>query len=68
MSLFSPMHLYCNNCGKAFVTRAGGEWHTRVCSRSCHRDLKWRETLSILGKDFYPRKLEEDEVEAANAQ
>ena len=27
----------------------------RFCSMECLREGKWRETLSIMGKEYYPR-------------
>jgi len=26
----------------------------RVCSSACVREIRWRETLSIMGKEYYP--------------
>jgi hypothetical protein len=28
--------------------------HFKVCDRKCAREMDWRETLSILGKEYYP--------------
>lgn len=58
MSLYSKQKLFCNCCGiEMFV-----EYHGikimgskfKVCSRVCLREISWRETLSIMGKEYYP--------------
>lgn len=32
----------------------GGLLRWRVCSRPCIREIRWRETLSIMGTEYYP--------------
>jgi len=58
MSLYSKQKLFCNCCGiEMFV-----EYHGvnvmgskfKVCSRVCLREIRWRETLSIMGKEYCP--------------
>lgn len=57
--VFSKQTFYCNACGKeCFATcsemMGGGptlKW--RVCSSECIKEIRWRETLSIMGKGYY---------------
>ncbi|CAB4196786.1 hypothetical protein UFOVP1290_306 [uncultured Caudovirales phage] len=30
----------------------GNKW--RVCSLTCLREMEWRESLSIMGQEYYP--------------
>jgi hypothetical protein len=57
--LFTKQPAFCSNCGK------GGEYSIKrgwiACSRECAEDLMWKETLYILGKDYYPRPEKEAE-------
>jgi hypothetical protein len=52
--------LYCNVCGKKFLHNfqlaADNPLGGQVCSMECVRELNWRKTLSILGKEYSPRK------------
>ena len=60
MSRFSKQTFFCNACGKEMYTDCCGmmgggptlKW--RVCSAKCIREVRWRETLSIMGKEYYP--------------
>lgn len=56
MSLYSKQKIFCNSCGKEMfeeLPRVYGN-HFKVCDRKCAREMDWRETLSILGKEYYP--------------
>lgn len=58
--LFSKQKFFCNCCGKeCFCTESGmlGGTRTmpwRICSTECMREIRWRETLSIMNKEYYP--------------
>lgn len=57
MPLFSKQIWYCNACGRQQTeapSKAVGRT-SKCCSIECHREMEWRETLSVLGKDYYPR-------------
>lgn len=57
MSLFSKQKVFCNACGKELFIETpkmlGSKF--RVCSSICFSEMAWRDTLSILGKEYYPR-------------
>jgi hypothetical protein len=38
-------------CGNVMGSKFLG-W--RVCSSRCVREIRWKETLSIMGKEYYP--------------
>lgn len=57
--MMSKQKFFCNCCGKEmFVTCTqvmGSKFlGWRVCSSACVREIRWRETLSIMGKEYYP--------------
>jgi len=56
VSLYSPQVAYCNACGwrmnKPLPDVMGRTW--RCCSLECVREMQWRETLSIMGKQYEP--------------
>jgi hypothetical protein len=54
--LFSPQKWFCTVCGKEqFSQLTGNKFVGAVtCSPACYREFKWRETLAILGKEYYP--------------
>ena len=57
--LFSPQKWFCNCCGKEMNTppchsmRAAYKY--RVCGLECYEEMCWKDTLSIMGKEYYPR-------------
>jgi hypothetical protein len=57
-SMYSKQVIYCNACGKRMVTEIpkvfGREF--KCCSSECIQEMQWRETLSIMGKEYYPKK------------
>lgn len=57
--LYSKQKFFCNCCGKElFVTCCdllGGKYlGYKVCSMECVREIQWRDTLSIMNKEYYP--------------
>jgi len=60
MSLYSKQKFFCNACGKevfcecAAMLGGGPGLKWRVCSSACLQEIRWRETLSIMGKEYYP--------------
>jgi hypothetical protein len=66
--VYSAQTFYCNACGQkceVFATHMmGGKFlGWRVCSSECVREIRWRETLSIMGLVYSPRPLSKDESE-----
>lgn len=56
--LYSEQSVYCPVCGKAHKNIiAGKNTFTLCCSTDCWRELEWRTTLSIMGRDYYPRPM-----------
>jgi hypothetical protein len=47
--------IFCNACGRAIFCTLPiiGETY-KVCSTECLREIKWRESLSIMGENYYP--------------
>lgn len=57
MIFYSKQVIYCNACGKRMedkIPKVIGRTF-RCCSPECLREMEWRETLSILGKEYYPK-------------
>jgi len=60
--LFSPQKWFCNACGKEMLSSpcnamiAGHGNGYKVCSAECSLEMQWRDTLSIMGKKYRPRK------------
>lgn len=57
--LYSKQKFFCNACGKEMFCEAtavmgGALLRWRVCSVACIREIRWRETLSIMGAEYYP--------------
>ena len=61
MSLFSPMTWFCCCCGQRQESAPANTPYAqrRVCSKECNDELRWRETLSMLGKGYRPQDAEE---------
>ena len=57
--MFSKQKVFCNGCGKEFETTFGS-YGGHVCSRKCYDDMEWKRTLSILGKEYYPKTRKEN--------
>ena len=60
MSLFSKQPIRCNACGAAYETdfQIGYPNGKHVCSQECFDEMRWRETLSMLGKEYRPKAAE----------
>ncbi len=54
MSLFCEQPAYCLNCGNTFMTNFQF-YNGTVCSEYCGKEMKWKETLYIMGKEYYPQ-------------
>lgn len=54
MSLFSEQKVFCQTCGKAFMTRFD-RYGGVVCGDICWEEREWRKALSIMGKEYHPR-------------
>lgn len=50
--MFSKQEVYCISCGKKFETNFQ-IYHGIVCGYPCFKELEWKKTLSILGKEYY---------------
>jgi len=61
MRIYSKQKVFCNSCGVEMLTELpdviGRE--LRVCSMDCLREMKWRQYLSNIGKEYKPRMTEE---------
>ena len=58
MALFSTQELYCCICGQLFranISNHMGYFKEACCSKPCLDEKSWRETLSIMGKAYYPK-------------
>jgi len=55
--IFSSQKWFCTCCGKEKYSQMpnalGRFW--KVCSYECLEEIKWRETLSSLGKEYYQK-------------
>jgi len=53
--IYSKQKIFCNACGKKLFTEIpnviGRSF--RVCSMDCFKEMNWRETLSIMDKEYY---------------
>ncbi len=55
MGIYSAQKMFCTICGSEYGwTCNHGFSESRACSRECHEEWKWRETLSIMGNSYYP--------------
>ena len=52
--LFSYMKVYCPICKSEMdgMRHYGRDSH--CCGKDCHEEWEWRNTLAILGKEYYP--------------
>lgn len=60
MSIYSKQKWFCNNCGQeqfSEIPRSLGSTH-KCCSMDCVKEMSWKETLSILGKEYYKQEVE----------
>jgi len=54
--LFSKQRVFCNICGDEVETDFRN-YDGRVCSLDCYKELEWRKTLSIMGKEYYRKEI-----------
>ncbi len=56
--IYSKQKIFCNACGKEMFIElpkvVGREF--KCCSMECIEEMKWRETLSIMGKEYYDNR------------
>lgn len=55
--LFSEQELICCICGTKYMASVNRTWHgfdEATCRAQCFYEKKWRKTLSIMGKPYYP--------------
>lgn len=56
MSPYSEQEQFCRACGTKFHAQLVSGYASRgCCSKDCFEEYNWRETLSIMGKDYYPQ-------------
>lgn len=62
-ALFSKQEIHCCICrsGPHSPGISTGMWKAGVCSMRCYYEKQWRETLSIMGKEYYPDSRTYDE-------
>lgn len=55
--MFSKQRWFCNACGKEqnSVISANRWLGAMLCGTECIEEFKWRQTISIMGKEYYPR-------------
>lgn len=61
MGLFCEQPAYCLNCGKPFMTNFQFYKGT-VCSEECGKEMQWKETLYIMGKEYYQQPVKDEET------
>lgn len=49
-----PSFGFCRICGSFKVPPYPGFYRDSVCSQACMDEFKWRETLRIVRKKYYP--------------
>jgi len=63
MALWAVHPMFCTICGKQYDWHCGYGWsESRTCGKDCHGEWQWRYTLSVMGKEYYPRKQEAEVV------
>lgn len=50
----NPAMVHCRVCGVWCLPPYRGYAKDAVCSRPCYDEFKWRETLQIVKKPYYP--------------
>lgn len=64
--IFSKQKWFCNCCGKEMFSSpcnamfGGFNNCYRVCGKECSDEMQWRHTLSIMGKEYYPKTEKKD--------
>ena len=63
MSMYSKHKMFCTICGGEYYWNCNfGFSKSRTCSKECNNEWNWIETLSILGKEYYPMPTEDKEM------
>lgn len=52
--LYSKQKFFCMACGVELQIEIGKLYGGKTCGRACFREFQWRETLSIMGKEYKP--------------
>jgi hypothetical protein len=61
--IYAIHEMHCTVCGRKYPWRTNyGFSKTRTCSVMCHREFDWRDVLSIMGKEYYPRTPDAEEL------
>lgn len=63
---YSNQQFFCRTCGIEMFCPTGANYGAEVCSSKCWNELKWRETLSIMNKEYYPDPRELCELHGRN--
>lgn len=58
MSFYSKQDVFCPICGKLNKSEICRGRFFLFCDVKCWREFEWRETLSTLGKEYYPEPQE----------
>ena len=53
--MFSRCETLCPICGKTMDWMRGIGREARCCSSHCNEEFLWRQTLAILGKEYYAK-------------
>ncbi len=59
MAIFSKQEVRCRICGVEFEINFcgdGGYGAGECCSKECAEELRWRQTLSMLGQPYRPKE------------
>ncbi len=59
--IFSKQPCYCPTCGKFDERNLSAPGWGMYCGKECREEWNWRETLSILGKEYYKEETNEPE-------
>lgn len=72
--LYSKQNWYCNSCGKLQISDLvnqyfGGKFlGFACCSKECVDEIRWKQTLSIMGSEYYPAGQMSSVIENGKAQ
>lgn len=59
---YTVQKMHCTICGRQYPWTCNyGFSKSRTCSRECSEEFNWRETLSIMGKEYYSHPTESDQ-------
>lgn len=57
--MFSKQKFYCQSCGKEMFVAINAAYGAKYCNQECCDEYHWKETLSIMGKEYYPKPKKE---------